>query len=92
MHGILYSRVQDKVSLTYKQYLKKLVQRFGMTKQSKPIIILHASHFKLGETSSPSINFELISTCHKFSYSNAIGNLMYAMVHTNFDIYELILW
>ena len=45
-------------SLSQKQYLKKVLQQFGMTKQTKPVSTPLASHFKLSTQLSPSIDVE----------------------------------
>ncbi|PON51254.1 hypothetical protein TorRG33x02_311800, partial [Trema orientale] len=47
-------RGRGKVSLNQKQYLKKVLQRFGMTEQSKPISTPLAPHFRLSASLSPS--------------------------------------
>ena len=55
---ICRDRARGKVSLSQKQYLKKVLQQFGMTEQKKPVSTLLASHFKLSAQLSPSTDAE----------------------------------
>ena len=55
---ICRDRARGKVSLSQKQYLKKVLQQFGMTEQTKPVSTLLASHFKVSAQLSPSTNAE----------------------------------
>ena len=82
---ICRDRVHGKVSLSQKQYLKKVLQQFGITEQTKPISILLASHFKLSAQLSPSTDAER-KYMLQVLYSNVVGSLMYAMVYTRSDI------
>ncbi|KAG8492016.1 hypothetical protein CXB51_015329 [Gossypium anomalum] len=52
-------RAHDRVSLSQKQYLKKVLQQFGMNEHTKPVSTPLASHFKLSAQLSPSTNTEL---------------------------------
>jgi len=45
----------DKVSLTQKGYLKKVLQKFNINDNTKSVIIPLAPHFKLNSTMSPII-------------------------------------
>ena len=51
---ICRDRARGKVSLSQKQYLKKVLQQFGMTEQTKPVSSPLASYFKLSAQLSPS--------------------------------------
>ena len=64
--------------MTQKQYLKKVLQRFGMTKQSKPVSIPLAPHFKLSVSLPLSTDAEQ-EYMSQILYSNEVGSLMYAM-------------
>ena len=82
---ICRDKARGKVSLSQKQYLKKILQQFGMTKQIKPVSITLAPHFKLFAQLSPSTNAER-EYMLQVPYSNAVGSLMYAMVCTRPNI------
>jgi len=82
---ICRDRARGKVSLSQKQYLKKVLQQFGMTEQTKPVSTPLASHFKLSAQLSPSTDAER-EYMLQVPYSNAVGSLMYAMVCTRPDI------
>ncbi|KAH9771354.1 Integrase catalytic domain-containing protein [Citrus sinensis] len=82
---ICRDRARGKVSLSQKQYLKKVLQQFGMTEQTKPVSTPLASHFKLSTQLSPSTDAER-EYMLQVLYSNAVGSLMYAMVCTRPDI------
>ncbi|KAG8497200.1 hypothetical protein CXB51_008576 [Gossypium anomalum] len=51
-------RAHDRVSLSQKQYLKKVLQQFGINEHTKPVSTPLASHFKLSALLSPSTNTE----------------------------------
>ncbi|KAH9784304.1 hypothetical protein KPL71_009603 [Citrus sinensis] len=55
---IYKDRARSKVSLSQKQYLKKVLQQFGITEQTKPVSTPLASHFKLSAQLSPSTDEE----------------------------------
>ncbi|KAG8499853.1 hypothetical protein CXB51_006283 [Gossypium anomalum] len=74
-------RAHDRVSLSQKQYLKKVLQQFGMNEHTKPVSTPLASDFKLSVQLSPSTNTEQ-EYMLQFPYSNAVGSLMYAMDNT----------
>ncbi|KAG8495920.1 hypothetical protein CXB51_007502 [Gossypium anomalum] len=82
-------RTHDRVSLSQKQYLKKVLQQFGMNEQTKPVSTPLASHFKLSVQLSPSMNTER-EYMLQVPYSIAVGSLMYAMVCTRPDISQAV--
>ncbi|BBG99481.1 transposable element gene [Prunus dulcis] len=78
-------RVKSKISLCQKQYLKKVLQRFGMNENSKPFSTPLAPHFKL--SASMSLNTDEESHyMAQILYKSVVGTLMYAMVCTRTDI------
>ena len=86
---ITRDRKRGKLCLSQRQYLKKVLQRFGMTEQSKPVSTPLAPHFKLSSSLSPSTDEER-EYMSKVPYSNAVGSLMYAMVCTRPDISQAV--
>ena len=73
-----------KLFLTQKNYLEKVLERFGM-KNAKPMSTPLASHFRLCAAQSPQL-VEDEEYMVKVPYSSAIGSIMYAMVCTLPDI------
>ena len=55
---ICRDRDHGKVSLSQEQYLKNVLQQFGMTEQTKAVSTLLASHFKLSAQVSLSTDME----------------------------------
>ena len=82
-------RGKGKVCLTQKQYLMKVLQRFGVSEQSKLVSTPLAPHFKLSASLSPSTDEER-EYMSRVPYSNAVGSLMYAMVCTRPDISQAV--
>ena len=82
-------RTRGKLCLTQKQYLKKVLQRFGMTENSKPVSTPLAPHLKISAQLSPK-NDEEREYMAKVPYANAVGSLMYAMVCTRPDISQAV--
>ncbi|KAE8732040.1 F-box/kelch-repeat protein [Hibiscus syriacus] len=78
-------RQRGKLCLTQKQYLRKVLQCFGMNENTKHVSIPLASHLKLSSQLSPKTNEERVYMA-KVPYANAVGSLMYAMVCTRPDI------
>ncbi|CAL2262890.1 unnamed protein product [Prunus armeniaca] len=68
-----------------KQYLKKVLQRFGMNENSKPVSTPLAAHFKLSASMSPKIGEESHYMA-QIQYASAVSSLTYAMVCTRIDI------
>ena len=56
--GITRDRQRGTICLTRKQYLKKVLQRFGMSEKTKPISTPLAPHFKLSASQCPKIEDE----------------------------------
>ncbi|CAL9112903.1 unnamed protein product, partial [Musa textilis] len=77
-----------KLFLTQKNYIKKVLERFGM-KNAKPVSTPLASHFRLSAAQSPQ-SFEEEEYMVKVPYSSAIGSIMYAMVCTRPDISQAV--
>ena len=82
-------RTRGKLCLTQKQYLKKVLQRFGMNENSKPVSTPLAPHLKLSSLLSPKTDEERAYMA-KVPYANAVGSLMYAMVCTRPDISQAV--
>ena len=82
---IARDRQRGTLCLTQKQYLKKVLQRFGMSEKTKPVRTPLAPHFKLSASQCPKTEEER-EYMSKVPYSNAVGSLMYAMVYTRPDI------
>ena len=82
---IARDRQRGTLCLTQKQYLKKVLQRFGMSEKTKPVSTPLAPHFKLSASQCPKTEEER-EYMSKVTYSNAVGSLMYAMVCTKLDI------
>ncbi|KAH9699236.1 Integrase catalytic domain-containing protein [Citrus sinensis] len=76
---ICRDKARGKVSSSQKQYLKKILQQFGMTEQTKPVSTPLASHFKLSVQLSSSTDTEG-EYMLQVPFSNAVGSLMYAMI------------
>ncbi|KAM2761386.1 hypothetical protein COP1_025857 [Malus domestica] len=82
-------RAKGKISLCQKQYLKKVLQRFRMNENSKPVSTPLASHFKLSASMSPK-TVEESQYMAQIPYANVVGSLMYAMVCTRPDISQAV--
>ena len=82
-------RVQGKVCLSQKQYLKKILQRFGMDEKTKHVSTPLASHFKLSAAMSPNTDDERRYMA-QVPYQSVVGSLMYAMVCTRPDISQAV--
>ena len=82
---IVRDRQRSTLCLTQKQYLKKVLQRFGMSEKTKPVSTPLSPNFKLSASQCPKTEEEQ-EHMSKVPYSNAVGSLMYAMVCTRPDI------
>ncbi|KAM2004372.1 hypothetical protein ACFX15_027830 [Malus domestica] len=83
------NRAKGKISLCQKQYLKKVLQRFRMNENSKPVSTPLASHFKLSASMSPK-TVEESQYMAQIPYANVVGSLMYAMVCIRPDISQAV--
>ena len=75
--------------LTQKEYLSKVLKRFGMNEKTKPVSTPLAPHFKFSASLSPKNDAER-EYMAKVPYANAVGSLMYAMVCTRPDISQAV--
>ena len=82
---IARDRQRGTLCLTQKQYLKKVIQHFGMSEKTKPVSTPLDPHFKLSASQCPKTEEER-EYISKVPYSNAVGSLMYAMVCIRPDI------
>lgn len=78
-------RRKGTVCLTQTQYLKKILQRFGVDGKTKPVSTPLAPHFKLSASMSPRTEEERKHMA-QIPYANAVGALMYAIVCTRPNI------
>jgi hypothetical protein len=81
---ITRDRKNHKLTLSYGEYIEKVLERFRM-KNAKAISTPLASHFKLTKEMCPKTQEE-IEYMSKLPYSSVVGSLMYAMVCTRPDI------
>jgi len=79
----------DKVSLTQKRYLKKLLQKFNINDDTKSISTLLAPHFKLKTTISLTTIEEREYMTH-VPYASAVSSLLYATVCTRSDLSQAV--
>ena len=82
-------RKRGKLCLTQKQYLKKVLQQFGINKDAKSVSTPLPPHLKLSNQLSPKTDAER-EYMAKVPYANAVGSLMYAMVCTRPDISQAV--
>ncbi|XP_075106886.1 uncharacterized protein LOC142179895 [Nicotiana tabacum] len=71
-------RHSKKLYLYQKEYLKRVIDRFGMNENTKPVSTPLAPHFKLSTIMPPKNEVER-EYMSRVPYANAIGSLMYAM-------------
>ncbi|KAM1059151.1 hypothetical protein ACFX2B_023715 [Malus domestica] len=85
--GMEITRDREKglVSLNQRQYLEKLIRKFGVHDSTKPVITPLASHFKLSSLQCPKTDKEKLQM-KNIPYANLVGSLMYAMVCSRPDI------
>jgi hypothetical protein len=81
--GIIY--------LTQTQYLKTILQGFGVDGKTKPVSTPLAPHFKLIASMSPHIEEEYKHMA-QILYAKVVGALMYAIVCTRLDISHAVVW
>ncbi|KAE8708400.1 putative sphingolipid transporter spinster-like protein 2-like [Hibiscus syriacus] len=78
-----------RLCLSQKEYLRKVLKRFGMNKKSKLVSTPLAPHFKLDASMSPKDDAEW-EYMSKVPYTSVVGSLMYAMVCTRPDISQVV--
>ena len=83
--GIERDRKSDKVCLTQKEYLQKVLEKFNICSDTKSVSTLLASHFKLAAILSPKSVEEREYMSH-VSYGSAMDCLMYAILRTRSDL------
>jgi hypothetical protein len=81
---ITRDRKKREITLSQKQYIDKVVERFGMA-DAKVTPIPLAGHFRLSSELCPKTQEEK-EFMEKIPYKSAIGSIMYAMVSTRPDI------
>ena len=81
---IIRNRKAGTMFLTQKDYIEKVLVRFGIN-ESKHVQTPLASHFKLSAAMCPQTAAEQ-QEMSKVPYSNVVRSLMYAMVLTRPDI------
>ncbi|KAA3485020.1 Retrovirus-related Pol polyprotein from transposon TNT 1-94 [Gossypium australe] len=81
-------RYSRKLFLSQQRETERILKQFAM-QILKPVITLLAIYFKLFNLESPQIEDEEKYTS-KVPYSNAVGSLMYAMVHTRLNISHVV--
>jgi hypothetical protein len=86
---ITRERAKGIVCLIHKQYLKKVLKRFGMDGNTKPTTTPLVPYFKLSVVMSPNTDEEHDYMTH-FSYANLVGSLIYAMVCTRLHISQAV--
>ena len=78
------NRQEEKLFLSQKKYIEKVLERFVML-DVKPMKTPLAAHFRLLADFSPQTDEEEKYMSH-VPYTNAVGSIMYAMVCTRPDI------
>ena len=78
------NRQEEKLFLSQKKYIKKVLEGFDML-DAKPVKTPLAAHFQLSADLSPQTDEEEKYISH-VPYATAVGSIMYAMVCTRPDI------
>ena len=78
-------RKLGRLCLSQKEYLRKVLKRFGMNEKSKPVSTPLAPHFKLNASMSPKNDAEW-EYMSKVPYASVVCSLIYAMMCTRPDI------
>ena len=86
MLGMEISRDREMktLKLTQKEYVNKILERFGMS-QVKPISTPLAQHFKMIADNSPKTKEE-VKYMKEIPYASVVGSIMYAMVCSRPDL------
>lgn len=74
--------------LSKKSYIEKVLEKYNLN-NCKYVATPFASHFKLSSRQCPVTEDEKEHMSH-ISYSNAVGNLMYAMICTRLDLAQVV--
>ncbi|KAM2659837.1 hypothetical protein EV2_022338 [Malus domestica] len=82
---ITRDREKGLVSLNQRQYLEKLIRKFGVHDSTKPVSTPLTPHFKLSSPQCPKTDKEKLQM-KNIPYANLVGSLMYAMVCSRPDI------
>ena len=82
---IIRDREKGLVCLNQRQYLEKLIRKFGVHDSTKPVSTPLASHFKLSSLQCSKTDKEKLQM-KNIPYANLVGSLMYAMVCSRPDI------
>ena len=82
-------RVKERVSLTQKTYLQKVLQRFLIDDEAKSVSNMLAPYIKLSVRKSPKIVNDRENMSHVL-YTSAVSILMYAMVCTRSDLSQVV--
>lgn len=85
---ICRDRTAGKLWLSQKDYVIKLLERFGMV-NAKQVSTPLATHFRLSKLQSPE-SAEEIQDMANVPYASAVGCLMYAMVCTRPDLAQAV--
>ena len=75
---ILKDRQTNKLYLSQKGYIEKVLHRFNM-KNAKPVNTPLATHFRLSSALSPQSEDD-VDFISRVPYSSAVGSLMHAMI------------
>ncbi|KAL5546585.1 hypothetical protein UlMin_006272 [Ulmus minor] len=81
---IIRERERNKLMISQVSYIENMVSKFSM-KNSKPVKIPLAGHFKFSNDQCPSSDEEK-KEMEKFQYSSAVGSIMFTMVSTRLNI------
>jgi len=80
----------DKVSLTQKGYLNKVLQKFNINGDAKSVSTPLATNFKLKGIMSPTTSVEEYEYMTHKPYASAVGSLIYAMICTSPDLSQAV--
>ena len=81
---IVRNRAADRLYLSQKGYIEKVLRRFNM-QSAKPVTTPLAAHFRLSSALCPQSDDE-VDYMSRVPYSSAVGSLMYAMVCSRPDL------
>ena len=81
---IVRDRKSEKLYLSQRGYIKKVLHRFNMH-NAKPVSTPLAAHFRLSSNLCPESDKD-IEYMSRVPYSSAVGSLMYAMVCSRRDL------